>query len=87
MEREFIEGAVGERARRFCYSAVGRANDELQVRLLKPSRAGFMILLVDILLNMCMQLSNEHIFLHNLLQIEVTWPDLRGEDKEIRLPF
>ena len=38
---------------------------ELQVRRLKPLRAGFMILLVDNLSNMCMQWSNEHISLHN----------------------
>ena len=63
LEREFIEGAVGERARRFCYSAVGRANLELQVRRLKPSRAGFTILLVDIQLNRRMHWSNEHMFL------------------------
>jgi hypothetical protein len=76
LDREFSRDVIAERARLFCSSAMSQLRIERIALGLPDTRAGYVVLLVDDVLQQCRKWMNGHIALHALSTQPVGLNDL-----------
>jgi len=75
MEKDFADTMVHNRARLFCRSSVSKMKLELTVREIIPTRAGFMVLMMNGLLRQLTEWMGEYVVLNGLDEC-VTLPEM-----------
>ena len=76
IQDEFIDEIIGERAARFCRSAIQRLKEEMTAKGVECTRAGILVLFLDELIEKCTKWLNESINLHSLDQAPLRRSDM-----------